>query len=98
MSRVNRGGTFRREGDPDARHYVSLDELTAVQAADEAAFKYVWLTDTTSRTGIPGTGRDRSCGRLRPVGGRRDGVRADQSTYERLIMQRIRRVRNIHSL
>ncbi|HEY8216219.1 MAG TPA: LLM class flavin-dependent oxidoreductase [Acidimicrobiia bacterium] len=36
---------FRREGNPDAEHQVFLDEIAAVQAADEAGFKYVWLTE-----------------------------------------------------
>lgn len=36
---------FRREGNPNAEHQAFMDELAAVQAADEAGFKYVWVTE-----------------------------------------------------
>jgi alkanesulfonate monooxygenase SsuD/methylene tetrahydromethanopterin reductase-like flavin-dependent oxidoreductase (luciferase family) len=37
---------FRRGDDPvEAEHRALLDELTAVEAADRAGFKYVWLTE-----------------------------------------------------
>jgi alkanesulfonate monooxygenase SsuD/methylene tetrahydromethanopterin reductase-like flavin-dependent oxidoreductase (luciferase family) len=36
---------FRREGNPDAEHQAFMDEIAAVQAADDAGFKYVWLTE-----------------------------------------------------
>ena len=36
---------FRRDRDADAEHHAFLDELAAVQAADRAGFKYVWLTE-----------------------------------------------------
>jgi alkanesulfonate monooxygenase SsuD/methylene tetrahydromethanopterin reductase-like flavin-dependent oxidoreductase (luciferase family) len=36
---------FRREGNPDAEHQAFMDELAAVQAADKAGFKYVWITE-----------------------------------------------------
>ena len=36
---------YRREGNPDAEHQVFMDELRAAKAADEAGFKYVWLTE-----------------------------------------------------
>jgi alkanesulfonate monooxygenase SsuD/methylene tetrahydromethanopterin reductase-like flavin-dependent oxidoreductase (luciferase family) len=36
---------FRREGDPDAEHRAFMDELAAVVAADQAGFKYVWVTE-----------------------------------------------------
>ncbi len=36
---------FRREVDPDAEHHAFMDELQAVQAADAAGFKYVWITE-----------------------------------------------------
>lgn len=37
---------FRRGGDPvEAEHKVFMDELAAVEAADRAGFKYVWLTE-----------------------------------------------------
>jgi alkanesulfonate monooxygenase SsuD/methylene tetrahydromethanopterin reductase-like flavin-dependent oxidoreductase (luciferase family) len=36
---------FRRGNDPNAEHRVFLDEIAAVQAADQAGFKYVWLTE-----------------------------------------------------
>ncbi len=37
--------SFRREGDPEAEHHAFADELAAVQAADTAGFKYVWVTE-----------------------------------------------------
>jgi alkanesulfonate monooxygenase SsuD/methylene tetrahydromethanopterin reductase-like flavin-dependent oxidoreductase (luciferase family) len=36
---------FRREGDPEAEHRALMNDLAAVQAADEAGFKYVWLAE-----------------------------------------------------
>jgi alkanesulfonate monooxygenase SsuD/methylene tetrahydromethanopterin reductase-like flavin-dependent oxidoreductase (luciferase family) len=36
---------FRREGNSNAEHQAFMDELAAVQAADEAGFKYVWVTE-----------------------------------------------------
>jgi alkanesulfonate monooxygenase SsuD/methylene tetrahydromethanopterin reductase-like flavin-dependent oxidoreductase (luciferase family) len=36
---------FRREGNPNAEHQAFMDELAAVQAADQAGFKYVWVTE-----------------------------------------------------
>jgi alkanesulfonate monooxygenase SsuD/methylene tetrahydromethanopterin reductase-like flavin-dependent oxidoreductase (luciferase family) len=36
---------FRRAGDPDAEHHAFVNELAAVEAADRAGFKYVWLTE-----------------------------------------------------
>jgi hypothetical protein len=36
---------FRRERDPDAEHHAFLNEVAAVEAADRAGFKYVWLTE-----------------------------------------------------
>jgi alkanesulfonate monooxygenase SsuD/methylene tetrahydromethanopterin reductase-like flavin-dependent oxidoreductase (luciferase family) len=37
---------FRRGDDPaEAEHRALMDELTAVEAADRAGFKYVWLTE-----------------------------------------------------
>ena len=36
---------YRREGDPEAEHKVFMNELAAVKAADEAGFKYVWVTE-----------------------------------------------------
>jgi len=36
---------FRREKDPEAEHHALLNEIEAVQAADAAGFKYVWLTE-----------------------------------------------------
>jgi alkanesulfonate monooxygenase SsuD/methylene tetrahydromethanopterin reductase-like flavin-dependent oxidoreductase (luciferase family) len=37
---------FRRGDDPvAAEHQAFMDEIAAVQAADEAGFKYVWLTE-----------------------------------------------------
>src|SRR6476646_7756551 len=35
----------RREGDPEAEHRAFMDELAAVIAADQAGFKYVWVTE-----------------------------------------------------
>ena len=36
---------FRRDVDPDAEHHAFMDELELVQAADQAGFKYVWVTE-----------------------------------------------------
>ena len=36
---------FRRENDPDAEHATLMDELECAIAADEAGFKYVWVTE-----------------------------------------------------
>jgi alkanesulfonate monooxygenase SsuD/methylene tetrahydromethanopterin reductase-like flavin-dependent oxidoreductase (luciferase family) len=36
---------FRREVDPEAEHHAFMDEIEAVQAADKAGFKYVWVTE-----------------------------------------------------
>jgi len=36
---------FRRDVDPDAEHHALMDDLAVVQAADEAGFKYVWVTE-----------------------------------------------------
>jgi alkanesulfonate monooxygenase SsuD/methylene tetrahydromethanopterin reductase-like flavin-dependent oxidoreductase (luciferase family) len=36
---------FKREHDPDAEHTVIMDDLALVQAADQAGFKYVWITE-----------------------------------------------------
>jgi len=36
---------FRRENDSQAEHHAFLNEIAAVQAADRAGFKYVWLTE-----------------------------------------------------
>jgi alkanesulfonate monooxygenase SsuD/methylene tetrahydromethanopterin reductase-like flavin-dependent oxidoreductase (luciferase family) len=37
---------FRRGGDPvEAEHRVFMNEIAAVEAADRAGFKYVWLTE-----------------------------------------------------
>src|SRR5271168_3899805 len=36
---------FRREVDPDAEHHALMDDLKIVKAADEAGFKYVWVTE-----------------------------------------------------
>jgi alkanesulfonate monooxygenase SsuD/methylene tetrahydromethanopterin reductase-like flavin-dependent oxidoreductase (luciferase family) len=36
---------FRREVDPDAEHHALMDELEIVKAADDAGFKYVWVTE-----------------------------------------------------
>lgn len=36
---------FRQEQDPDAEHHAFEDELAAVEAADKAGFKYVWVTE-----------------------------------------------------
>jgi alkanesulfonate monooxygenase SsuD/methylene tetrahydromethanopterin reductase-like flavin-dependent oxidoreductase (luciferase family) len=37
--------SFRREGDPAAEHKAFVNELEAVQAADKAGFKYVWVVE-----------------------------------------------------
>ena len=34
-----------RRDDPDAEHTVFMDDLEVCQAADEAGFKYVWVTE-----------------------------------------------------
>jgi len=36
---------FRRDKDPDAEHHAIMNDLELVQAADEAGFKYVWVTE-----------------------------------------------------
>ncbi len=36
---------FRREVDPDAEHHALMDDLKIVKAADDAGFKYVWVTE-----------------------------------------------------
>src|SRR2546423_768345 len=36
---------FRRDKDPDAEHHALMNELELVKAADEAGFKYVWVTE-----------------------------------------------------
>jgi alkanesulfonate monooxygenase SsuD/methylene tetrahydromethanopterin reductase-like flavin-dependent oxidoreductase (luciferase family) len=36
---------YRRDVDPDAEHHAIMDDLTLVQAADKAGFKYVWVTE-----------------------------------------------------
>ena len=36
---------FRRKGDPDAEHKVLMNELAFAKAADEAGFKYVWMSE-----------------------------------------------------
>jgi alkanesulfonate monooxygenase SsuD/methylene tetrahydromethanopterin reductase-like flavin-dependent oxidoreductase (luciferase family) len=36
---------FRRDQDPDAEHHALMHELELVKAADEAGFKYVWVTE-----------------------------------------------------
>jgi len=36
---------FRRDKDPDAEHHSLMNELELVKAADEAGFKYVWVTE-----------------------------------------------------
>ena len=36
---------FRQALDPDAEHHAFEDELAAVEAADKAGFKYVWVTE-----------------------------------------------------
>jgi alkanesulfonate monooxygenase SsuD/methylene tetrahydromethanopterin reductase-like flavin-dependent oxidoreductase (luciferase family) len=36
---------FRRDGHPDAEHEVFKKEMELVRAADEAGFKYVWVTE-----------------------------------------------------
>ena len=36
---------FRQESDPQAEHHAFMDELAAVIAADQAGFKYVWVTE-----------------------------------------------------
>jgi alkanesulfonate monooxygenase SsuD/methylene tetrahydromethanopterin reductase-like flavin-dependent oxidoreductase (luciferase family) len=36
---------YRREDNPNAEHQVFMDEIRAAKAADEAGFKYVWLTE-----------------------------------------------------
>ena len=36
---------FRRDNEPDAEHHVIMEELEYVIAADQAGFKYVWVTE-----------------------------------------------------
>jgi alkanesulfonate monooxygenase SsuD/methylene tetrahydromethanopterin reductase-like flavin-dependent oxidoreductase (luciferase family) len=36
---------FRRDKEPDAEHHVIMEDLDLVKAADEAGFKYVWVTE-----------------------------------------------------
>ena len=36
---------FLRDGDPDAEHHTFEKELAAVEAADRAGIKYVWVTE-----------------------------------------------------
>jgi alkanesulfonate monooxygenase SsuD/methylene tetrahydromethanopterin reductase-like flavin-dependent oxidoreductase (luciferase family) len=36
---------FRRSGDPDAEHKVLMNELAFAKAADDAGFKYVWMSE-----------------------------------------------------
>jgi alkanesulfonate monooxygenase SsuD/methylene tetrahydromethanopterin reductase-like flavin-dependent oxidoreductase (luciferase family) len=36
---------FRRDQDPDAEHHALMNDLAVVQAADQAGFKYVWVTE-----------------------------------------------------
>ena len=36
---------FRRDVDPDAEHHTFENELAAVEAADRAGIKYVWVTE-----------------------------------------------------
>ncbi len=36
---------FRRDNEPDAEHNVIMEELEYVIAADQAGFKYVWVTE-----------------------------------------------------
>jgi len=36
---------FRRDVDPDAEHHAIFEDLEAVVAADQAGFKYVWITE-----------------------------------------------------
>ena len=36
---------FRQAADPEAEHHTFVNELAAVQAADRAGFKYVWVTE-----------------------------------------------------
>jgi alkanesulfonate monooxygenase SsuD/methylene tetrahydromethanopterin reductase-like flavin-dependent oxidoreductase (luciferase family) len=36
---------FRQAADPEAEHHAFMNELAAVQAADKAGFKYVWVTE-----------------------------------------------------
>jgi alkanesulfonate monooxygenase SsuD/methylene tetrahydromethanopterin reductase-like flavin-dependent oxidoreductase (luciferase family) len=36
---------FRRDVDPDAEHHSLMHDIEAVEAADRAGFKYVWVTE-----------------------------------------------------
>jgi alkanesulfonate monooxygenase SsuD/methylene tetrahydromethanopterin reductase-like flavin-dependent oxidoreductase (luciferase family) len=36
---------FRRDKDPDAEHHALMNELELIKAADQAGFKYVWVTE-----------------------------------------------------
>jgi len=36
---------FRSDVEPDAEHHVLMEDLELVKAADEAGFKYVWVTE-----------------------------------------------------
>ena len=36
---------FRQKVDADAEHHALMDDLTVVQAADRAGFKYVWVVE-----------------------------------------------------